>query len=443
MPFTAIYGNQRIISSAMSPSAWRSLKRDEKRKNQLFCPDPDCGQLMIPKTFTRTGTQFFAHKSAPTLKCYFKNKKSPEHYHYQDIVEEVIQASGWEASKEHYVPADAESAKAWVDVLAIPPASVKHSPIAFEIQLSPQSDAIYEKRTERYSRAGFQTVWLTGKEIVADVCSAVLVPELPIEEQIGFTSNSNSARLIEIVHNSLPPELSSRGQMNRIALTSFVQYLFDNDVWWDRCSFLDRMHWCSFDCAMEAGECQHEERTQEIQLLMGNLIKNLSRWASKVKLENHLWKVLNHIAEKENLSDIKHVLEKKYLESKLSLFGDGKFIFNKSYPPARLPDLCLWLWESENLRKKIFRSPAYDPRLDYEFWLCDCDYKHLEIGYRIFNEHTPRMTRVSVIRCTKCGRMNSGAGPHKSRIKTHLLNTAKRYELYRKGNHDLGRLKIY
>ena len=264
---------------------------------------------MIPKTFTRTGTQFFAHKTSSTSMCLFHNKQSPEHYHYKEVVAEVIQASGWQASIEHYLPADAKNAKALVDVLAIPPASMKRSPIAFEIQLSPQSDAIYEKRTERYRHAGFRTVWLTAKEIVTDVCSAVLVPELPIEEQIGFTSNS--ADLIEIVHNSLPPELSSEGQTNRITLTSFVQYLFDKDIWWDRCSFLEQMHWCCFRCAMDAGETQHEERTQEIQRLIGNLIKSLSCWASKVKLKNHLWKVLDHIAEKENLLDVRHVLEKK------------------------------------------------------------------------------------------------------------------------------------
>ena len=405
MPFRVICGDQEIISSEMSPVAWRSLKRDEKRKSQLFCPDPDCGQLMIPKTITQTGTQFFAHKTAATQLCLFREEPSPEHRHYEEVVAEAIRASGWEASIEHYVPADVENAKALVDVLAIPPASAKRSPIAFEIQLSPQSDAIYEKRTERYRRAGFQTVWLTKQSVetfTGMICCAVLAPDLTIAGKVG-----------------------------QLTLSSFIAYLLENDVVWQSCFFNKDYHWCSFSCAMEAGEYQHEERTQEIQRLRWYLIEDLSSWASKVKLENHLWKVLDHIAEKEKLPDVRHVLEKKSLERKLGLFDGGHFIFKKSYSPPRLPDLCLWLWESENLRKKIHRSIAYDPRLDYEFWKCDCHYRHLEIGYRIFNENTPRMSRVSVIRCSRCETMHGGAGPHKSRIKPHLLNTAKQYELSR------------
>ena len=89
---------------------------------------------------------------------------------------------------------------------------------------------------------------------------------------------------------------------------------------------------------------------------------------------------------------------------------------NESYPPPTLPKLCRWLWNSEKLFEKMTRTPAYDPRLDYAFWTCSCDWKHLEIGYRLFqgNKRTKnKPIRVNVVRCSACGAMHSGAGPHK------------------------------
>ena len=384
MPFRAICGDQEIISSEMLPVAWQSLKRDEKRKSQLFCPDPDCGQLMIPKTITQTGTQFFAHKTAATQLCLFREEPSPEHRHYEKVVAEAIRTFGWEASIEHYVPADAENAKALVDVLAIPPAGVERSPIAFEIQLSPQSDAIYEKRTERYRRAGFQTVWLTAKEIGTDVCSAVLVPELPIEARIGFTSNP--ARLIEIVHNSLPPELSSDGQINRIALTSFIQYLFDNDVWWDRCSFHEGMHWCSFRCAMEEGDREYMERRKTQQTSLHHLETALKLTNANFQI---LLKVLNYIAKKERVLQVPDVL---------SLPG---------YPDKRqhwdLPRLAGFLW-GQRFHDILRKTNRYDVRWDFGNWCRACDPKYLEPVYRYWKNGATNYN----LRCSKCLAMRSG-----------------------------------
>ena len=384
MPFRAICGDQEIISSEMSPVAWRSLKRDEKRKSQLFCPDPDCGQLMIPKTITQTGTQFFAHKTAATELCLFREEPSPEHRHYEKVVAEAIRAFGWEASIEHYVPADTENTKALVDVLAIPPASVERSPIAFEIQLSPQSDAIYEKRTERYRRAGFQTVWFTTKEIGTNVCSAVLVPELPIEARIGFTSNP--ARQVEIVHNSLPPELSSDGQINRIALTSFVQYLFDNDAWWDRCSFREGMHWCSFRCAMEEGDREYEVRTEREQILLRHLKSKLGLTDANFQM---LLKVLNYIAKKERVLQVPDVL------SLLELPEDNTI--------SSLPRLAGSLW-GQRFHDILRETNRYDVRWDFGNWCRACDPKYLEPVYKIYTNGAKNYH----LRCGNCLSMRSG-----------------------------------
>ena len=381
MPFRAICGDQKIMSSEMSPVAWRSLKIDEKRKSQLFCPDPDCGQLMIPKTITQTGTQFFAHKTAAPQLCLFREEPSPEHRHYEKVVAEAIRAFGWEASIEHYVPADTENTKALVDVLAIPPASVERSPIAFEIQLSPQSDAIYEKRTERYRRAGFQTVWLTAKKIVADVCSAVLVSELPV----GFTSNSNATRLIEIFHHSLPPELSAGGQ-NRTALTSFIQYLFDNDVWWDRCSFREGMHWCSLSCAMEAGDHEYMVRREREQILLRHLKSKLGLTDANFQM---LLKVLNYIGKKERVLQVPDVL------SLLEIPEDNTIL--------SLPRLSGFLW-GQRFHDILREKNRYDVRWDFIYWCRTCDPQYLEPIYRYWKNGAKNYN----LRCSKCWATRSG-----------------------------------
>ena len=66
MPFTAKYKNRTVDATDFPVDVWNELKASTE-KHDLYCPDPDCGVQMIPKTYHRTGTQFFAHKHESDL----------------------------------------------------------------------------------------------------------------------------------------------------------------------------------------------------------------------------------------------------------------------------------------------------------------------------------------------------------------------------------------
>lgn len=446
MPFTAKYKGNRVDATNFPADVWNELKASTE-KHDLYCPNPNCSIQMIPKTYHRTGTQFFAHKHESN--CPMSKGMTPEHLMLQNQVQKAVIDAGWQAEKEVYLPELRNELKRYVDVLAVSPDD-PDSRIAFEIQWSPQTPEKYIQRTRSYTERGILTYWVSRKQL----------PLSCLDDGVCNWQLSED-------NNTVQYQVASEKTLI-LPVENFVKkVLSDDGMFVESCGFTDRFHFCEgIECAMEAGKSQHSTRISRANFAMNVLLKYIREWNEAVTSE-YLWKVLDHIAEKEELQDVRDVLDNltnigfRYIErqpipydieqgieastplglTKLEearysimkkLKDERKSFFHDSYPPPTLPKLCRWLWNSEKLYKKMVRSPAYDPRLDYDYWQCSCDWKHLEIGYRLFqgNKRTKdKPVRVNVIRCSECGAMHSGAGPSKKRIKQDLLHKAKRYEL--------------
>lgn len=134
---------------------------------------PCCGAQGIAKQFA-SGTRFFAHK-ARSFTCDWK-PESEEHLRYKAMAFDAAMAAG--AIAETEVRSNPNGPAEWIaDVL------VTHKNIrrVIEIQLAPQSMAETLARTQRYSRAGMDVLWLfrrlpEGMKIGKDL-PVIVLPE--------------------------------------------------------------------------------------------------------------------------------------------------------------------------------------------------------------------------------------------------------------------------
>ena len=161
MPFTAKYGDQRVDATVFPADLWDMLKASTE-KHDLICPDPDCDIQMIPKTYHRTGTQFFAHKTHS--QCPLSKGMTQEHLSLQRRVQKAVIDAGWQATMEAYLPELRHESKRYVDVLATSPDD-PNCRIAFEIQWSPQTPEAYIERTQSYIERGIKTYWISKREV--------------------------------------------------------------------------------------------------------------------------------------------------------------------------------------------------------------------------------------------------------------------------------------
>ena len=186
MPFTAKYQEYRVDATQFPVDLWSELKT-AREKHELVCPDPDCNVQMIPKTYRRTGTQFFAHKAESH--CPMSRGMTEEHRALQRHIQKVASDAGWKAQMEVYLPELRHEKKRFVDVLAVSPDD-PDCRIAFEIQWSHQTPEAYVERTQSYAERGIRTYWISRKEVSSenDFCHFVLSEDL---ESVlpGFINN--------------------------------------------------------------------------------------------------------------------------------------------------------------------------------------------------------------------------------------------------------------
>lgn len=171
MPFVAYLDGRRFDATAIPHEQWRALnKRPDYKQLTLL----ECGSRA--KRVTRYGTQFFAHVT--TSDCDITHKsESAQHTAMKAVLVDRINAlPGWRAEPEHPAPD-----RSWIaDVMAIHETGRR---VAFEVQLSDQSQEDYAHRTQRYFDAGILPVWLTPRMLVhADL----LVPYV----RIGIDKNT-------------------------------------------------------------------------------------------------------------------------------------------------------------------------------------------------------------------------------------------------------------
>jgi len=150
MPLVALVDGQRAVSSLMSDDEWLTLQkfvRAKKGSLTLLCGLPG-----HPKT--RKGTRFFAHNPGNGGACTEHPGETAQHLRAKDIIVRAAVAAGWDAQPE-------VSGDGWVaDVLA----EKDGRKVAFEVQWSPQVDADYAYRQERYAASGVRCAWFVRHE---------------------------------------------------------------------------------------------------------------------------------------------------------------------------------------------------------------------------------------------------------------------------------------
>lgn len=128
--------------------AWRALDKHPDYKDLVLI---ECG--LRASRVTLGAKQFFRHH--PRADCIIRHKpESDQHLAMKRALHDRINAApGWRAEVEHAHPE-----RAWIaDVMAI---HTSNRRLAFEVQLSAQSEDEYIRRTQRYLDDGVAPVWV-------------------------------------------------------------------------------------------------------------------------------------------------------------------------------------------------------------------------------------------------------------------------------------------
>ncbi|BDZ52668.1 hypothetical protein GCM10025867_49090 (plasmid) [Frondihabitans sucicola] len=162
MPLTAVLDGQLLRAPQLSADEWADL-----RGRDMVMP---CGARGVAKR-SRLGTRFFAHWR---VDCGFDHKpETEEHLHAKEAIIAAATRAGWDARDE----VRAEDGSWIADVL------VSHGArrVAFEVQWSRQGFDDYVRRTDRYARAGIETVWLIRHMTPLLAASQPVIELLPHE----------------------------------------------------------------------------------------------------------------------------------------------------------------------------------------------------------------------------------------------------------------------
>ena len=159
MPLTAVRDGILLRAPLMTARQWDALRGQHLTMS--------CGARGVAKR-SALGTRYFAHYRAD---CGHAHKpETPEHLAAKEAVIAAATAAGWDA-RDEVRSADGT----WIaDVLA----QKGDRRVAFEVQWSRQGIATYRDRTERYARAGIETMWLVRHS------TPVLAAEQPVVEML-------------------------------------------------------------------------------------------------------------------------------------------------------------------------------------------------------------------------------------------------------------------
>ncbi|PNH86108.1 competence protein CoiA [Arthrobacter sp. AFG20] len=139
---------ERIDATEMAHDPWRALVHHPLYETLAL---QECG--LRASRVTRRGRQFFKHY--PDVECPVNHKsESEQHLVMKRALKDRINPTpGWRAEVEHARPD-----RAWIaDVMAFHTSGRK---LAFEVQLSAQSEEEYVLRSQRYLDDGIAPVWI-------------------------------------------------------------------------------------------------------------------------------------------------------------------------------------------------------------------------------------------------------------------------------------------
>jgi len=149
----AYLNGERIDATQMAHEQWRALVNDAGYKSLVLV---ECG--LRASRVTLGNRQFPRHHR--DVACSIEHKsESEQHLAMKRALKDRINAaSGWRAEVEHAHPE-----RAWIaDVMAIH-ASGKR--LAFEVQLSPQNEDEYIRRSQRYAGDRVGAVWIVPDDL--------------------------------------------------------------------------------------------------------------------------------------------------------------------------------------------------------------------------------------------------------------------------------------
>lgn len=163
MPIVALLDGSQVIGPLATPEQWEECKQAAQTdRNRLIMRST--GNPCFPRR-SRNGLQHFAHYPGTKSTA----PESVGHEMLKAFVAKSLQNAGWKADVE--LPSDNNE---WIaDVMGTSPSGSK---VAFEVQLSRQTEEETKRRTERYKKSGIHTVWITPDHdsIPADVDAVIL-----------------------------------------------------------------------------------------------------------------------------------------------------------------------------------------------------------------------------------------------------------------------------
>jgi hypothetical protein len=178
MPLRALFNNVEIHSYEFDALQWQKLKQEYKKQNLIMAC---CGQNGIPKV-SKLNNFYFAHKSRSDCLC---AKESAEHLYLKFLIARIAHESGWDVTTEKQ--GETQNGETWIaDVFC----TKNKAKLAFEVQISQQSDSEFEERQSKYITSGIRALWLRklrkrseqyGRGIYRD-------PDLPV---FGLRQNEN------------------------------------------------------------------------------------------------------------------------------------------------------------------------------------------------------------------------------------------------------------
>ncbi|MFE4542437.1 competence protein CoiA [Arthrobacter sp. NPDC056727] len=153
MQLVAYLNGERIDATEMAHDPWRALVHHPLYETLAL---QECG--LRASRVTRRGRQFFKHY--PDVECPVNHKsESEQHLVMKRALKDRINATpGWHAEVELAHPD-----RAWIaDVMAFHTSGRK---LAFEVQLSAQSEEEYVFRSQRYLDDGIAPVWIVPESL--------------------------------------------------------------------------------------------------------------------------------------------------------------------------------------------------------------------------------------------------------------------------------------
>lgn len=157
MPLVAMLDGERLDATQHTRESWTALQSSADRPRMVM---PLCGIRAVAKT--RGETRYFAHLTATGCSVEHGGE-TPQHQAMKTALRDRIDAiPGWRAYLEYPHPS-----REWIiDVLA--ESDAKDRRIAFEVQLSSQTPAKYQARSQRYFQDQVFPVWVVPRQLEYD-----------------------------------------------------------------------------------------------------------------------------------------------------------------------------------------------------------------------------------------------------------------------------------